>query len=378
MGLGNKRGDAAMMGQPCIPDLLPIETLNWRRLVPLISLANQEIARFDGALRGMVNPDILMSPLRSQEAVLSSRIEGTQATLAEVLEHDAGTIFYSEKLQDIKEIINYRRALKIGVDMLQDRPITLSLIRELHQILMDSVRGKDKEPGRFRMEQNWIGPLGCTIEQARFVPPSPIVMNDFLENFEQFMHTDYDDVLIQLAFIHAQFEIIHPFKDGNGRLGRILIPLFLYQKHVIKQPVFYLSEYLEQNDRAYRDHLLAITAHQDWEGWIAFFLTGIVTQSRSNLSKAEAIHHLYQEMKDRFQKATNSRHVLAALDAFFATPILKSSDFVKSTGISRSQASVILDALCSAGIVELIRRATGPTPAYYRMTELLDIAEGRR
>jgi Fic family protein len=366
-----------MTKQPCIPDELPIEDLNWRKLVPLIAQANQEVARFDGALKGMVNPEVLLSPIMVQEAVLSSRIEGTQATLAEVLQHEAGEQFSEEKRGDIQEVMNYRRALKIGVDYLKERPISLSLIRELHAILMDSVRGKDKEPGRFREDQNWIGPKGCPIEKARFVPPNPLLMKDFLQKLEAFISSDYDDRLIQLAVIHAQFEIIHPFKDGNGRLGRMLVPLFLYQKRVIERPVFYLSEYLEQHDEEYRARLLAITEEKDWQGWIEFFLRGLIEQSISNIRKADDIHQLYEKMKIIFQEFTHSQFSIAALDAFFTLPILKSSDFAKISGVAKPRANAILAALREKNVIHCLTEASGRRGAVYTLPHLINAAEGR-
>lgn len=367
--------------QPCIPDMLPIEEelakCDWRKLSQLSSKANQEVGRFDGALKGMINPQVLLSPIMVQEAVLSSRIEGTQATLTEVLQHDAGEIFSGEKRNDIYEVINYRRALKVGIEYLTERPISLSLIRELHAILMDSVRGKDKEPGKFREDQNWIGPRGCPIEQARFIPPHPVIMHDFLGNLESFISRDYDDPLIQIALIHAQFEIIHPFKDGNGRLGRMLIPLFLYQKQVIKEPVFYISEYLEAHDEEYRERLLGITDKKDWQGWIEFFLTALAEQSKINIQKAESIHNLYEQMKTVFQKVTRSQYAMSALDTFFTMPVITTTGFAYKSGISKSNALKILKLLEDEKVIYCLNQGTGRTPSRYFFPDLINAAEGK-
>lgn len=308
-----------------IPDTLPVEGLDWQRLAPYTSKAMLAVARYDGTLDGMVNAAVLLSPVTNQEAVLSSRIEGTQASLTEVLKHEAGEQYSEAKRGDIKEIVNYRRALLTAEEVLKDRPVTLSLIRELHAMLMEDVRGGDKTPGAFRTDQNWIGPKGCKIEEARFVPPSPLMMRDALENLEGYIASDDIDPLVQLAIVHAQFEIIHPFNDGNGRLGRMLIPLLLFQKGVLQRPMFYLSEYLEASDQEYRDRLLAITNNGDWQGWVEFFLWAVHKQADSNTAKAKRIHALYDEMKAHVRDITHSQFAVAALDAFFTRPILNTS-----------------------------------------------------
>lgn len=363
--------------KPCIPDTLPI-TVEWKNLVSLVGQAGRAIARYDGTLEGIVNSAVLLSPITLKEAELSSKIEGTQATLVEVLQHEAGEKFGEEKNRDIKEVMNYRRALLIAEDYLKDRPLSLSLIREMHHILMDSVRGKDKKPGAFRIDQNWIGKPGDPIERARFVPPEPLVMRASLDNLQSFMEGDFEDPLVQLAIIHAQFEIIHPFNDGNGRLGRMLIPLFLYQKKILQRPVFYLSEFLEEHDQEYRDRLLAITGAGDWQGWIAFFLKATMVQAERNTEKAKKIHALYERMKQEFGDATNSRYALAALDAFFSQPILNATDFYRKAGIStKLTAHNILNALRNANLVAVIREGRGQLPAVYALPELINVSEGR-
>ena len=285
--------------QPFVPHVLPINELDWRLLLPLVGQANAALARYDGLLAGIPNPAVMLSPLTTQEAVLSSKIEGTQATVDEVLEQEAGLLKEGEKYEDIREISNYRQALYQAREYLKDYPIRLAFVRELHRTLMDSVRGKDKTPGQFRLEQNWIGPLHCPIEQATFVPPNPIQLPDHLRAWEVYLDLDDVDFLIQTAVVHAQFELLHPFKDGNGRIGRILIPLFLYQKRVLSQPMFYLSEYLESHRDEYYARLKGISAEGDWNGWIAFFLramifstspsnAGILFRSPARISSCEA------------------------------------------------------------------------------------------
>ncbi|MFK5947756.1 MAG: Fic/DOC family N-terminal domain-containing protein, partial [Methylococcales bacterium] len=224
---------------PYIPNTLPIENLDFKQLFGLATMANAQLARYDGLLQGIPNPAVMLSPLTNQEAVLSSKIEGTQATVDEVLEHEAGLIKDGEKYKDIQEISNYRSALFQASEHIQTYPINLALVREIHKILLSSVRGQNKTPGDFRVDQNWIGKDGCLIEDASFVPPEPIQMQNSLDDWQTYLGGSDIDTLLQAAVMHAQFELIHPFKDGNGRIGRILIPLFLFQKKVLSQPMFY-------------------------------------------------------------------------------------------------------------------------------------------
>ncbi len=363
--------------KPCIPDTLPPD-IEWNGLVRLVSQAISAIARYDGTLSGIVNSAVLLSPITVNEAVLSSKIEGTYATLGEVLQHEAGEVFEEEKKIDIQEIINYRKALLIAEDYLKDRPISMSLIRELHSVLMDSVRGQDKNPGSFRENQNWIGKRGRPIEEARFIPPNPIVMKESIDNLESFISMDIDDPIVQMAIIHAQFEIIHPFNDGNGRLGRMLIPLFLCQKKVLQRPVFYLSEFIEQNDLEYRDRLLAITEKGDWHGWVKFFLNAVIVQAERNTNKAQKIHDLYKKMKEEFIRITNSKHALAALDVFFSKPIVNASVFYELSSIpTKVTANNILRSLTEARLIKVIKEGKGQSPTVYVMPELINISEGK-
>ena len=364
--------------KPCIPDELPLQNLNWQRLASYTSQATMAVARYDGALAGMVNAAVLLSPITRREAVLSSRIEGTQASLVEVLKHEAGEKYNEAKKGDINEIINYRRALLLGEDYLVERPVSLQLIRELHALLMQDVRGGDKTPGSFRTEQNWIGKKGTPIEKARFIPPDPVLMRDAMINFEEYLNFDDTDPLVQLAVLHAQFEIIHPFLDGNGRLGRMLIPLFLYQKKVLQRPMFYLSEYLEEKDEEYRDRLLAITDDNEWQGWIEFFLSALQQQAVRNTEKAKNIYNLYEEMKDRFVEITHSQYAQTALDAFFNKPILNSSDFLHITRIeNRGTANTLLRGLVHERVIKILREGVGRSPSIYCFPSLINISEGK-
>lgn len=367
--------------KPYAPDELPINELDYRQLLPLVGQANAALARYDGLLQGIPNPAVMLSPLTTQEAVLSSKIEGTQATVDEVLEQEAGLLKEGEKYKDIQEISNYRQALYKARDYLDAFPIRLGFVRELHRILMDSVRGQDKTPGEFRVDQNWIGRAGCTIDEASFVPPSPLRLMDYLQAWETYLDGNDVDFLLQVAVVHAQFELIHPFKDGNGRIGRILIPLFLYQKRALSQPMFYLSEYLENHRDEYYQRLKAVSGDGDWNGWIAFFLRAISEQAAQNSKRVSAIMALYAEMKLAIQGATRSQYSVHLLDAIFSKPIFKTSDLAARLSseyeIHEKTTTSLLRQLKEAGILREIQAGSGRRAAILCFSRLINIAEGR-
>lgn len=362
---------------PYIPNELPLEHLDFKRLFAFVGNANAELARYDGLLQGVVNPAVLLSPLTTNEAVLSSKIEGTQATLDEVLEHEAGLAMDSEKKHDIQEIVNYRSALMQANDFLKDNPLSLYLIRQMHHTLLDSVRGENKSPGSFRIDQNWIGKYGCSMDEASFVPPSPLILQEYLTKWESYMQGDDIDTLVQLAIVHAQFELLHPFKDGNGRIGRLLIPLFLYKKKKLASPMFYLSAYLESHREEYYTRLAAISNDDDWNGWIEFFLKAIEIQAKENAKKVQDITALYDEMKDRIVAITHSQYAIQVLDALFNQPIFQTTDFVTRTGISKQTAMKLLRQIREAGDLIVVRESSGRQAGILAFPALLSIAEGR-
>jgi len=363
--------------EPYIPDALPLDCLDVGRLICKVGPANAAIARYDGLLQSVVNPSVMLSPLTNREAVLSSKIEGTQATVGEVLEYEAGMEFDPEKVNDIQEVINYRKTLTLASESLADRPITLPLILQMHSILMDSVRGADKAPGEFRKDQNFIGPAGSTIEQAKFVPPAPLQLLDHLQAFERYIAGNDIDTLIQCAVVHAQFEILHPFKDGNGRIGRLLIPLFLYQKQALASPMFYLSEYLEANRERYHQSLRAIGTAAGWTAWVEFFLEAVEQQAIANAERVKGILDLYERMKQRITDLTRSQYALKVLDTLFDRTTFKSSDFIERSGIPKDSAMLFLRTLREAGILATLRESSGPRPTIMAFRELLNCAEGR-
>lgn len=367
--------------QPYTPDDLPLQNLNFQMLLGLVGQANAALARYDGLLQGIPNPAVMLSPLTTQEAVLSSKIEGTQATVDEVLQQEAGLLKEGEKYKDIQEISNYRMALYKARDYLESYPIRLGFVRELHRILMDSVRGQDKTPGEFRIDQNWIGRAGCPIEEASFVPPNPLRLIDYLQAWERYLDFDDADCLLQAAVVHAQFELLHPFKDGNGRIGRILIPLFLYQKRALSQPMFYLSEYLENHREEYYERLRAISIQGDWNGWIAFFLRAIATQAVQNSKRVSTIMALYEEMKVAIQETTHSQYSVHLLDAIFDKPIFRTSDLVNRLnaeyGIHEKTTPSLLRQLKEVGILREIQAGSGRRAATLCFPRLINLAEGK-
>lgn len=363
--------------RPYVPMTLPLSCLDLQRLVRKIGPANAALARYDGLLQSVRNPSVMLSPLTSQEAVLSSKIEGTQATVDEVLEYEAGMEFEGEKEKDIQEIVNYRKTLVLAKEHLADRPLTLSLVLQMHAELMNSVRGANKNPGKFRLDQNWIGFEGCTMEEATFVPPSPLQLMDHLQAWESYLATDDFDALVQSAIVHAQFELLHPFKDGNGRIGRLLIPLFLYQKRTLSSPMFYLSAYLEAHREQYYARLKGISQEQDWTGWVEFFLEAVTQQAQTNTQRVQAMLALYERMKKQIAELIRSKHAVSILDALFDRPVFQSVDFAARCGAPRKSVTRYLNQLREAGIAVVVREQAGSRPAVFAFKELLDCAEGK-
>lgn len=363
--------------KPHIPLRLPIEKLDWKPFIRLIGPANAALARYDGILQAVLNPHILLSPLTTQEAVLSSQIEGTQATIEEVFKFEGANEAPKEesRKQDITEIMNYRRAMQYALEELKRKPINLNLLHRLHFILLDSVRGRNKARGEFRKIQNWIGKPGFSMERAIYIPPEPLKVPDYMSNLEKYIHYDEEDRLVQLAIIHAQFEIIHPYCDGNGRLGRMLIPLFLFEKKQLSSPMFYLSAYLEAHRQEYYSRLNAVSADKDWTGWILFFLNAVNEQANVNINKAKAILDLYAAKKEKVPKLTRSRYAIQTVDTLFKMPFFTSTRFIAESKIPKVTAMRILQVLEKNKVLEVIRFASGSMPALYVFRKLIEIVK---
>jgi Fic family protein len=364
--------------KPYIPEKLPISEVSWEPLIPLISQGNRALAHYDGVLYGVPNPAVLLSPLTTQEAVLSSRIEGTVAALDEVLKYEAGEEAVDEARRlDIHEIINYRRALLEAKEDLKTRPFRLNLLLELHNILLDGVRGKDKARGRFRTTQNWVGAPMSTIEQAQFIPPAPKLLPEYLDNWEKYYHLEQPDPLVQLSIIHAQFEIIHPFLDGNGRLGRMLVPLFLYEKKILSQPMFYVSSYLEEHRDEYVVALRMLSEPGNWNHWIEFFLNALIQQAQANASKARQVISLYEGLKEQVIELTRSQYAVPLLDLLFETPIFRSSSLEGRPGMpSKPMIMSMLAKLKTAKILKVVHEGAGSRAQVLALAELVNLCEG--
>ncbi|MDH5513881.1 MAG: Fic family protein [Gammaproteobacteria bacterium] len=363
--------------EPYIPQQLPPKELNLGSIVALVGRANACLSRYDCLLESLVNPGVLLSPLVMKEAELSSRIEGTIATANEVYQQQAGEEFDPEKKADIQEILNYRNTLRAAEGSLKERPMSLHLIRQMHEILMDGVRGKNKNPGRFREMQNWIGPRGCTQEEATYVPPPPTALNDLLENFILFINDTEKtlDPIVQAALIHAQFELIHPFDDGNGRIGRLLIPLFIMKRGCLVSPSLYISGYLESDRDAYYERLGQISANGDWLGWVQYFLNVLVEQGESNLKLVRQITELYETKKAQITDLLHSDKGIFLLDMLFDQPVFRANEVYVRLDIQRQRAAQYIRTLKDAGVISERRPASGRRPAILVFDDLWRITD---
>lgn len=341
-----------------------------------VGRSNAALARYDGQLKSLVNPNVMLSTLALNEAVKSLRLEGTVTEPAEVYARESGESYIAkEKYNDLQEVINYRHAMIDAKTTVEIYPISLHLIRSLHKRLMMNVRGGDKNPGEFRTTQNWIGPKGCPIEKATYVPPSPVRLDDHLANFESLSQIENEslDPIIHAALVHAQFELIHPFDDGNGRIGRLLIPLLLHKRGMLSSPSLYMSDYFDAHEDQYKASLGAISAHDDWAGWTRFFLTAVRIQAEDNCERIDKLTDLYDDMKNRISAATHSQHAIKILDAIFNTPIFTSTQFIDSTGLKRATANYLLTRLKDSKILAVFRQGAGRRATLHIAGEIMDL-----
>ncbi|CAN5721202.1 Fic family protein [soil metagenome] len=359
--------------KPAIAKSLPVLSKeDWLALIPAMGRANRHLAEYNGRLGRLPNSDLLLSPLRLQEAVLSSRIEGTLATMNEVLQFEAGELPDREsRRQDIEEILNYRFALDTAMRELKRRPFNLNLLLELHRILLKSVRGQNKAPGEFRRQQNYVGSRVGGVERIRFTPPEWSTLAQSLDNWEKYYHSD-EEAVVRLALIHAQFEFLHPFLDGNGRLGRILIPIFMCEHGLLSQPTFYLSEYLEEHRDEYVDRLNDLgVVKNGWRYWTEFFLCAISEQAKRNIEKADSIVALYESLKQRFINAAGSKYAVPLLDAAFERQYFHAAQLEwKGSPPSKPTLMKMLQSLERVNLVQMYRSDAGRRPAIWWIPEL--------
>ena len=326
-------------------------------LIRLLSRADQCMARLDGVTSTLPNPNLFVAMYVRQEAVLSSQIEGTQSTLEDVLQFEIDPL--GEELPlDVEEVVNYIAAMNHGLNRLTELPLSLRLIREIHGVLLQGTRGGEKTPGDFRRSQNWIGPYGCTLKNASFVPPPVHFMNDALTNLEKFLHDPELPTLIQCGLAHAQFETIHPFLDGNGRIGRLLITLLLCTSGVLQRPLLYLSYFLKQNRQEYYDRLTAIRQNGDWEAWLTFFLRGVAEVSQEATDSARRILALRDDHTRliRNEHKINSTHGLKLLDYLYEHPITTVRLVEKHLEVSYATANKVIQQFAER---DLLRESTG-------------------
>jgi Fic family protein len=340
-------------------------------LVGRLSLADTAVGRLDGLARTLPDAELFLAMYVRQEALLSSLIEGTECTMDDVLAFEL--LAEGEPTLDVGEVVNYVAALNHGVERLNDLPLCNRLLREVHSVLLRSGRGHDKAPGEFRRTQNWIGPGGCTLLTASFVPPPPHVMSEAMSELEKFINGAPAPLLIAAGLAHAQFETIHPFLDGNGRTGRLMIALFLHERQVLTRPVLYLSTYLKRHQTAYFERLTAVRTDGDWEGWLGFFLDGVQESATSAAVTAEAIHQLREADRAKIVAVGGVGYDIAVLDQLFSQPLVNASWVERVLGVTTTTANKVLDRFCSASI---LRETTGNRRnRLYRYDEYVNLFE---
>jgi Fic family protein len=355
-----------------VPAPLPPDLVYDADLVLALSRADAALSELSGLGRRLSNPHLLIAPYVRREAVLSSRIEGTKASLSDLLLDEVKDEHPPDA--DVKEVRQYVEALEYGIERMRELPISLRLVCEIHERLMSGVRGGHATPGEFRRSQNWIGPPGSTPKIAPYVPPPPDRLMETLSNWELFLHEHgrFPD-LVQVALMHEQFEAIHPFLDGNGRLGRLLIPLFLIERGRLSQPVLYLSAYFEARRHEYYDALQRVRTDGDWGGWLRFFLAGVEETAREAVSQAGRIMDLHEDLRRRLRQKPNA---VALLDELFANPFVTVSRAARLLNVSYPTARQVVAFLQGEGLLEEITgRAWG---RLYLARPILNVIENQK
>jgi len=321
----------------------------------LLSKADRQLGRLDMYSEYIPNIDLFISMHILKEAAQSSKIEGTQTNIEEALLEREDII--QEKREDWEEVQNYIEAMNTAIKQLETLPFSTRLIKETHKILLQGVRGKNKRPGEFRTSQNWIG--GASISDATFIPPIQSTIAELMGDLEKFAHNEefYFPDLLKIALIHYQFETIHPFLDGNGRVGRLLITLYLVDKTILKKPILYLSDFFERNRQLYYDNLMNVRTKNDLKQWFKFFLVGIIETAKNGVETFDAILKLKKEVEEKIQKKANrSKHLLKVMDFLYQKPVVNAIKIVELTNVSQPTAYKILDELVS---FEVLKEITG-------------------
>ena len=350
-------GYRAFIPAPLPPDP-PVEITG--ELQVLLSQADRALGRLDGSIQTLPHPDLFVLMYVRKEAVLSSQIEGTQSSLQDLLAAEA-RIFAPNRASDVGEVLNYVTAMNHGLRRLSEIPVSIRLIREIHAKLLQDTRGSHLTPGELRSSQNWIGPAGCTLHEALFVPPPPHQVADDMSQLERFIHADTDlPLLVKIGLAHAQFETIHPFLDGNGRVGRLLITFLLCEQGVLQKPVLYLSWFFKQHRQQYYDELQSVRDAGTWERWLAFFLRGVAEVSGQATDTARRILALREEHRrvitDGFGRAAANGH--RVLEHIYEHPIVSVGDVRLLTGTTYTAANNLVARMAGCGI---LREFTGRT-----------------
>jgi Fic family protein len=354
-----------------VPAPLPPE-LDWTpRLIGALSDADRLVGRLAGEGGRLANPHILIRPFVRREAVLSSKIEGTQATLGELLAAEAGAIV-NRSPEDLQEVGNYVVALEHGISRLKKLPLCVRLTRELHKKLMTGVSGHQAEPGRFRNIQNWICKPGSTVATASYIPPPPAEVEPCLAAWEKFLHESNLPPLVTIALAHYQFEAIHPFVDGNGRVGRLLITLFLIERQILPTPLLYLSAFFEASRRDYYDGLRGISERGAWNDWIEYFLLGVARMSEDALSRATRINQLLAKWQKMISGAA-SKSPLRVVELLGANPFITTNGVADRLSVAFTTAQRAIERLERVGIVKQMSEAK--RDRVYCASALLDILE---
>jgi Fic family protein len=328
--------------------------------VRLLDQASNALGMLSGVGSLLPNPHLLISPYLRREAVLSSRIEGTQSTIADVYAAEAGQTQLFRDAADVAEVQNYVRAHELGLRRLSDLPLSLRLIREMHEQLMRDVRGADQTPGQFRRSQNFIAPPGTSIADAIYVPPPPSEMKQGLADLERFLHDRTLPPLVQAALVHYQFEAIHPFRDGNGRVGRLLVSIFLCERGLLPRPLLYLSAYFERTRADYYDLLLRVSTHGDRDSWVRYFLEGVRAQATEAVEDARRLLALRERYRDSLIASKARPAAVQLLDRLFINPYITAKKTAEWLGVSDPTArAAIADLLSQDILIEVSGRKWG-------------------
>lgn len=339
----------------------------------LMSEAERKLGMLSGAGSLLPNPHILISPYLMKEAVLSSKIEGTQASFSDVLRFQAREGKEEKKGSDVREVTNYVKAVEYGLSKIQTSKISYDLIKEMHKILLEDVRGEDKDPGKFRDIQNWIGIRGASIRSATYIPPAPEALTKPMHDFIDYLDRRDVPLLIQTALMHYHFEAMHPFRDGNGRIGRVLITLFLCKKKALLEPLLYLSVYFEKHRQEYYRRLLSVSQKSDYEGWIQFFLKGIKEQAEAAVNKAEKLTELRERFINKLLEINAVSNAIKSIDLLFINPFTTIPKIQRDLDTTFPTAKKAVDTLVKSGI---IKEVTGKERyKLFCATEILNILE---